>query len=57
MSYMWSPEEALRTAQPVADVAVEKVDQRLRAQVWSGMIAVNVIAWATGLWFVAETVL
>ena len=54
MSYMWSPEEALRTAQPVTEVVV---DRRLRAQVWSGMIALNVIAWATGLWFVAATVL
>jgi hypothetical protein len=57
MSYMWSPEEALRTAQPVAVVAVDKVDHRLRAQVWSGMLALNVVAWAAGLWFVATTIL
>ena len=57
MSVMWSPEEALRTAQPVAGVAADQVDRRLRAQVWGGMLAFNVIAWTAGIWFVATTVL
>lgn len=57
MSYMWSPEEALRTAQPVADVAVDKVDPRLRAQVWAGMLALNAILWVAGIWVVATNIL
>ena len=51
---MWRPEEVLRTAQPVDDVAVDQTDRRLRAQIWAGILAMDVLAWAGGLSLIAS---
>ena len=56
MSVMWSPEEAMRTARPFAIAAVDEADRRLRARVWSAMVAVNAVTWAIGLWHVGSAV-
>lgn len=55
MSVMWSPDEALRTAQPVG--SIDEADRRLRAQVWGAMLAVNVVLWAAGLWLIGRAIL
>lgn len=56
MSVMWNPEEALHTAQPVADGAITEADRRLRAQVWGAMVAVNAVVWVIGLWLIGSAI-
>lgn len=56
MSVTWNPEEALRTAQPVADGTVTEADRRLRAQVWGAMVAVNAVVWLIGIYLIGSAI-